>query len=311
MREKEPSEQESNERSDQSRAGEVSLLDRLLVLARQRNLILIVASTITFVGLVYAMAAPHEYRSTVRVVREVQSDVPGGLSGGLSALRGLGIGLGGASSGLSADAYPDIIVSREVGLAVVRDTFYFPDVGKRMTYTGYVNRDGGWISSVVDVVGRYTVGLPLRIVELFEEDRAPGSTLNVTPQTEHVVYPKEVEVEAIEVLYEGVNVAIAPETGIMTIAVVEHDPVLAATATERILKQLQRRVRVIRTEKERKNLEFVETRSEEAKAELRAAEQELAAFDYRNRGISTAGLRTERERLQRQVRFAFNLYSEL
>ena len=69
-------------------------------------------------------------------------------------------------------------------------------------------------------------------------------------------------------------------------------------------------MRTIRTQKARDNLTFVNERFDEAQAELQAAEERLAAFNDRNRDIQSARLRTERDRLQRQVRFAADLYSE-
>jgi uncharacterized protein involved in exopolysaccharide biosynthesis len=290
----------------------VSLLDLLLVVARQRNLILIVFSIITVSGLIYSFIAPIEYRSSARVVREVQMDAPSGISGGLSALRGLGISLGGASSGLSPESYPSILQSREVRLSVARDTFFFPGEGQSMTYVDYANREGSWAGKVLDGIRRYTIGLPSRVVDVFGEKTARRDTaLDEDAARGLVVYPNEEEEKAIEALAENVGVSIDPETGIMTIAATAGYPVLAAEMTESFITHLSDRIRVIRTEKERQNLDFIRTRFEEAKQKLTEAEQKLARFNDRNQDITSASLRTERERLQRQVQFASDLYSEL
>lgn len=292
--------------------GEVSLLDLLLVIARQRNLILILFGVITVGGLIYSFVAPIQYRSSARVVREVQVDGPSGISGGLSALRGLGISLGGASSGLSPESYPSILQSREVRLSVARDTFYFPDEGKPMTYVDYVNREGSWVGEVVSGVRRYTIGLPSRIVDFFEDTPEKVDTIGRRGDgSGAVMYPTEEEEEAIEALSSLVSVSINPETGIMTISVTSDNPVLAARMTESFITHLRDRIRVIRTEKERQNLDFIRTRFEEVKQELTEAEQKMARFNDRNQDITSASLRTERERLQRQVQFASDLYSEL
>ena len=72
-----------------------SLLDTLLLLTQ--NIKLIGMSTAIFVlfGLLVALFSPPKYTASVRVVRETATERTGGLAGGLAALRGLGISIGG------------------------------------------------------------------------------------------------------------------------------------------------------------------------------------------------------------------------
>jgi uncharacterized protein involved in exopolysaccharide biosynthesis len=70
-------------------------------------------------------------------------------------------------------------------------------------------------------------------------------------------------------------------------------------------------VREIRTEKVRERLEFVKGRFQEAEQELEAAEDRLAQFLERNQNPTTATLRFQQDRLERQVTFKEQLYSEL
>jgi uncharacterized protein involved in exopolysaccharide biosynthesis len=70
-------------------------------------------------------------------------------------------------------------------------------------------------------------------------------------------------------------------------------------------------VREIRTEKVRERLGFVEERFQEAEQELERTEEQLAQFLERNQNPTTATLQFRRDRLQRQVSFKEQLYSEL
>jgi uncharacterized protein involved in exopolysaccharide biosynthesis len=70
-------------------------------------------------------------------------------------------------------------------------------------------------------------------------------------------------------------------------------------------------VREIRTEKVRERLQFVKGRFKGAEQELEAAEERLAQFLERNQNPTTATLQFRRDRLQRQVSFKEQLYSEL
>jgi uncharacterized protein involved in exopolysaccharide biosynthesis len=286
----------------------VSLLDLLLVLARHKTLIVRTVLVFTLLGVTYALLAPEEFTSEARVVREAQQE-SGGLPSGIpsGALSGLGISLGGASSGLTPAAYPDVLQSREVRLAVVRDTFRFPDAERPMTFVDYVDRPAGPLSTVLE----YTLWLPWTL------KGALGSAISGSPapagttDAGEPLIPSEEEDEALRTIGDMISASVDEETGLMTISVTAGGPQLAASLAESFLDHFATRVREVRTEKVRERLEFVEGRFKEAEQELETAEERLAQFLERNQNPTTATLRFRRDRLQRQVSFKEQLYSEL
>lgn len=274
---------------------EVSLIDILLVLTRNSRLIAIIFAAIVSLGVTYAVLAPAEFSSYSQVIREADVEAPAGLAGGLSALRGLGVTLGGTNSGLTPDAYPEVLRSREVRIGVARDTFYFPDLEQEMTFVERIQVPGlldRVKESIVDRI-REMLGVPL-------EDSTVASP-----------YPEPIEVKAAEVVGSLVSSSVDRDTGLMNMGVTTPSPELSAAVASSYLHHLEQRVRSIRTQKARKNLEFIEERFGEVQEELREAEQELAEFTDQNQSLNSARLRTERDRLQRQVRFKSNLFSEI
>jgi uncharacterized protein involved in exopolysaccharide biosynthesis len=262
----------------------------------------------TLLGVTYALLAPEEFTSEARVVREAQQEggsLPGGISAG--ALSGFGINLGSSASGLTPAAYPDVLQSREVRLAVVRDTFRFPDAERPMTYVDYVNQPTGPLGTVLD----YTLFLPWTLKgmvgSMFSETPAPaGTTEGGQP-----LIPSEEENAALKSIADKIAASVDDETGLMTITANAGGPQLAASLAESFLDHFTTRVRDIRTEKVREQLEFVEGRFEEAERELETAENQLAQFLEQNQNPTTASLQFRRDRLQRQVSFKEQLYSEL
>jgi uncharacterized protein involved in exopolysaccharide biosynthesis len=123
--------------------------------------------------------------------------------------------------------------------------------------------------------------------------------------------PSEEEDEALKSISDKTSASVDEETGLMTISVTATDPQLAASLAESFLDHFTTRVRDIRTEKVRERLEFVEGRFAEAERELETAENQLAQFLERNQNPTTASLQFRRDRLQRQVSFKEQLYSEL
>jgi uncharacterized protein involved in exopolysaccharide biosynthesis len=261
----------------------------VLQILNRRKIIAMGAVIFLFLAVSYLIVASDEYTSTARVVREAGGE-GAGLSGGLAALGGLGgINLSSLSSGLSPEAYPAILESRAVRLAVARDTFYFEDKDRFMTFVDYHDQEGlkDWLGEWIPFLRPDT--LSRRSFEL----------------------PTEEEENAIERLSESVSSSVDIQSGIMTIQVVWPDASVASAILDRLLVHLRSRVQEIRTEKARQTLLFVEERFSEVQEELKEAEEQLAAFTDQNQNITAASLRTRRDRLQRQVSFKSQLYSEL
>ena len=286
---------------------EISVLDILLVLAKNKSLIIRTVLVTVVLGVTYALAAPEQFTSTATVARESQENAPQ-LSGGLGALQqGLGISLGGGGGGLTPAAYPKVLQSREVRLAVVRDTFRFPDAERPMTFVEYVNHPSGMLSKVLD----YTIYLPLKLKSMFGrvvEDE--GSTTPVD-STNASVYPTGAEQNALNSIRHRVTTSINQDNGLMTVQATGGSRQLAAELASSFVRHLRERVRQIRTEQVREQLGFVKSRFEEAQQELVTAEDRLAEFLERNQNPTTPTLQFQRDRLRRQVRFKEQLYSNL
>jgi uncharacterized protein involved in exopolysaccharide biosynthesis len=291
---------------------EVSLLDILLVLARNKTLIVRTVLVFTLLGVTYALLAPEEFTSEARVVREAQQEgggLPGNLPGGIGggALSGLGISLGGAASGLTPQAFPDVLQSREVRLAVVQDTFQFPNAERPMKYVDYVNRPAGPLSTVLD----YTLWLPWTLKGMLGQAISGTPVPAGTTEAGDPMIPSEEEDEALKSISDKISASVDEETGLMTISVTAGGPQLSSALAESFLDHFATRVREIRTEKVRERLQFVEGRFEEAEQELERAEEQLAQFLERNQNPTTATLQFRRDQLQRQVSFKEQLYGEL
>lgn len=280
---------------------DVEPLDIVLATLKKKRTIGICVFALLVLGLAYALLAEEQYTTHTQVVREAQSDMPslGGL-GALGSLQGLGINLGGAGAGLSTAAFPNVLHSEEVRLAVVRDTFRFPEAEQPMTYVDYVSTRGGWTTLLLD----YTLYLPWTIKRAVtpDSDFGAGAGSVMLTKAEH---------DALKAITESVSTNIDDESGLMTITVTASGPVLSARINQRFVYHLTRRVRELRTQKAREQLAFVRNQFEEAEQELVAAENDLAQFLERNQNPTTAPLQFEEDRRRQQVRFKEQLYSEL
>lgn len=281
---------------------DISLIDVALIVVRNQRLIITCAGLFAVLGVLFALFSARQYTSTAKLIRETESEASSQSFGGnLSFLRGMGLNLGGSSAGLTPDAYPDIVKSREVRLAVVRDTFYFPDQGQQMTYVAYANRAPGF----GELVGDYTIRLPWTIKELISGGSESGSS------PVGGLYPTEEEENALIEISKTLGTSLDVDTGLMTISVSSSYSTLSAELTQSFVDHLVERVREIRTQKARRNLEFVEEQFDQAAVALQEAENALAKFEDRNNNIQRARLLVEKGRLERQVMFKSDLYGSL
>ncbi len=288
---------------------EMSLLDIGVILARKRRVIARTTALFAILGLVTALAAPSEYRASMTVMSELGGDasVGGGLG---STLRSFGFSLPGGGSGgtLSAQAIPSIVSSRQVRLAVARDSFYFPEIGREATLVAYLSRDRDLrLGEVLEFVKSWTLGLPGKILSPFRSTR---NRVSPSPGGESLFLTEEEEA-AIEWVGASVSASENITSGLITIAASGEDPIVASQLVATVAEKLRLRVQEVYTYKTRQNLEFVENQFEQARSELQRVDAALAEFRDRNQALTSSRVQLEEQRLQREVTFKSQLYTEL
>lgn len=287
-----------------SNNGQFSVLDVSLVLVQNRRLIAVTVALFALAGIIFALIPKEpEYISAAKVVRETDGEAQ--VSGSpFSALSRFGINFSGGSTGLSPQAYPEILKSREVRLGVARDTFYLAGRPRGVTLVDYVDKSSKWWGADANkeesTAGRPTAPQPALVRP---PDSSGAPVVNVRPSAR--------EERAINRVRSMMSTSVDDDTGIMTISATSADPQLSSQLVISLIEHLEQRVREIKTKKARENLEFVQSRVAEAGEELKVAEDELARFMDRNTSVQSARLRAELERRQRQVGFKAQLYTEL
>ncbi len=274
---------------------ELSVLDGLYVLARRRRLIILLTLLGIAFGVVVALTTPSEYTSSAVLMRETRSESRSG--GSLAALRGLGLNLGESQTGLTIEAYPDVLTSHEVRANLLAETFIL-ESGERTTFLDYVQT-------------RETASLG-RSLRRFFGGGGRGSDVQRSDSTADslsVAYTFE-EQEAMESMSRMISVNADADTGLMTVSVTAQDPVLAASLVGRLIGELQTRVQSLLTQKAREDYQFIRERAQEAEGELRTARAQLARFDDRNRGLTSAQLLAERDRLRQDMSFATEVFGQ-
>ena len=93
------------------------------------------------------------------------------------------------------------------------------------------------------------------------------------------------------------------------LAVKEQDPEVSEQVSSAVVENLQRYVTDYRTEKARKDLEYFQKLSDEARAEYYAAQKRYAESMDRNQSIISQRGKVEQDRLKNEMSLTYSLYN--
>ena len=260
---------------------------------------------ITFiVACIYAFSLPKTYSCKVMLAPELSST--GGRNYLSTLASSFGLTMGSTRTGSEAlfpTLYPDLMNSVDF------KTSLFPvkvrrDKDKReMSYYDYLlneQKRPWWSSAIGAVVGG--------IASLFPEDTTQHSTLN----TQQVVNPfrltkKQTAIAAA--INNRVKCSVDKKTLVITIQVVDQDPLICATVADSVQERLQKFITDYRTSKAREDLEYNQKLYVEAKREYDKARQLYASFSDANQDVILQSVRTKLNDLENEMQLKFNAYN--
>ena len=285
-------------------------------LLKYKFLIAITALLFAVLGALYSLTINNEYEATVKMVPEsADSKSGGGMAGGLgglSSLAGLaGINIGGATGvdAIQPAMYPNIVASIPFLQELVNAKIYNPKIKKWQVLRDYLKE--------------HQSNAPIKLYdsEKLEEERAKKELsdadlkdLNVpkTPgQTIDFINIDLKEAQILKKLNSYIQVEVDKKTMFLSITCTLQNPIIAANLTSLVQSQLTRYIVNYRTEKVRKEMEFLTSRQAEARKRYDQALFTFSNYKDQNRNRFLNVAKTQEKKLQYEVDLAFNLYSSL
>ena len=261
--------------------------------------------SITFVlAIIYAMSLPKTYRCTVMLAPELSSTSRSGSLASIASSFGIKLGSGsmGNSEALFPTLYPDLMNS------VAFRTSLFPITVQReddsthtvMTYYDYL-KDGQkrpWWSEGIKAVSD-----GIRSLFPLEEKEEPTEVdpFRLTKKQYAVV----------KAIAKKVVCDVDKKTLVITIDVVDQDPLIAATMADSVQVRLQKFITDYRTHKARVDLEYNQKIYEEAKEQYEKARLKSAAFSDANQKLFLESVRSERTKLENEMQLQYRNYSQI
>lgn len=253
------------------------------------------------IGLVVALLTPKEYTAWTTVVPQT-SGSNSKLSGvsSLAAMAGFNLNLGSGDE-LSPAIYPQLMSSVNFQLELMRSKFQVDGADKPVSlYTYYTEyADFG----VFFRMGEFFKGLPDQLFGSKKPVRKQeaGRPVSLTAKEEKVC----------EYLEKQVTVSVDVKNGYVTLNAYFPDAELAAEVVEKARELLQKYITENKTQKTAQQLDFIEERFAEKKAEFYKAQRNLAYFHDNNKYLAEAGASVGEERLKSEYTIAMSVYNEL
>jgi len=242
-------------------------------------------------GVYYALTAREEFVSTGKILPEYQSKAGGlGQFAGLASLAGIDVSsaAGGGSDAVRPDLYPDVLKSTPFFLELLKIKVRTKD-NKEMLFSQFYD----------------TFVLDNKIEEKNTKIKFPTSNqyIAVSYQTEN----------NLKDLRERISAVIDKKTGLITVTVKLPDPVVATLITDYGMNFLTNYITNYRTEKSKRDLNFLAERLDAAKGKYFNNQAKKAQYSDQYQ-LSMMKLQTadlQRERIESEYKISSTFYNTL
>ncbi len=284
----------------------VDLSEMLRMLWDGRVKIIQVSALFMVLGILFTLSSPTEYTVSVKVLPEIQLPTANlGRLGGLAAQFGLGGSMGsGSVDFLPTQMYPEIFKSTDFLGEIISRQVYIDSVQDSITYQEYFS-DHQESNSLV----KYTLGLPGVIIKAIRPETDSLSTDDKQQNNFQLV--SRPQMAAMNSLEGSIELIRVEDTGVFDIRVTTQDPEVSFQLSRVIYAELSRYLTQYKTEKARKNLEFIQERLVDARIEFERTQARMAQLIDQNKGALTESARMMQQTLQSEYNVKFNVYNSL
>lgn len=283
---------------------EIDLLELAQKVWAERKFILKACGYAVIVGLVIAFSIPKEYTATATIAPEVSDGKSGGGLSSLAAMAGISMNTSSGADAIYPDLYPDIVSSTPF----ITGLFDVPvqDLKEKVDTTlyGYLDeyQRAPWWSLIISAPFK-ALGWT---ISLFKDDEVEEGNRKLDPF--HLTKDESIIVSNLS---KRIGVSVDKKTGLTTIAVTMQDARIAACLTDTVMSRLQDYITEYRTTKAKKDFQFQQGLFERKKKEYEKAQDEYAKFADANKNIILLSYRAEQERLENEMRLAYNVYTSV
>lgn len=282
-------------------------------LLKHRRLFYRVLPIAFVLALIYAFSLPKYYRCTVMLSPEMSSSRLN--SGFMSLASNFGFNMGKNTGGMGTEAlfptvYPDLVNSSDFKVSLFPVPVTIEGNKKKgikdrtMSYYDYLlnEQKSPWFAAIFGAPGK----LVAWVISMFEDQPSDsGRQKSVDPFR---LTKKQTDI--VKALNKKVVCEVDKKTMVITIKVMDQNPVIAATMADTVQKRLQNFITAYRTSKVRVDLEHYKKISAETKARYEEARQKYSEFVDANHYIVLQTFKQKQTDLENEMQLQYNAYMQ-
>lgn len=276
-----------------------------------RKTIIITTAVFIVLGLVAALTMKRTYTVTSVMVPQLGSSRSSSLSS-LASLAGFDLGTSNMqASELSPLVYPQIVNSDPFRKELMYTPLHYEKADTAVCMLTYAKEYEK--PTVIGTVLKYTIGLPGVILGAIRKEK-PDPVIPGAGEGDDAPKPLMLtkdETKMSKIIGQNVNLAVDKKEGYLTLSVMGSEPLQTAELAIKAQQLLQDEITRFRTEKAQNQLDYVQARYNEIKAEAESYQTALATVRDRSQNMTTTRAQIEQERLQSKYMVASSIYSEM
>ncbi|MBO4723764.1 MAG: lipopolysaccharide biosynthesis protein [Bacteroidaceae bacterium] len=287
----------------------IDIMEYVKQLWNGRKTVIIFTCVFIVLGFVAALTMKRTYSVSTVMVPQVGSKSNSSLSS-LASLAGFDLGTTTSATDLSPLIYPQIVSSVPFRKELMYTPLHYAAIDTAVsmyTYTKDIAKP-----TVMSTVKKYTIGLPgviLGAIKGKKPDVAlPVSDADDSPKP--LVLTKD-EVKILKQVGESVSLSVDKKEGYITLNVTGSEPIMTAELAMKAQQLLQEEITRFRVEKSQNELDYIQARYDEIKAEAESYQEQLAKINDRSQNMTGSYYRIEQERIQAKYNLANGIYNEM
>lgn len=280
------------------------------IIWNERKTVVVALGFAIITGLAIALFSPVMYSTSATILPQMENTPEiGGNIGGLASMAGINLGsIMDGDEGIQPALYPRIINSYPLVNELINHEYEYSD--ESVPVSIYDKELNDSTLNVGAFLKKYTVRLPWTIKKALVKDKFQIADPLDSTKKELIFLTKD-ERDLYYDISDRLSVSVDDETRLVTINAAMEEPVLTAQVTSRIVDLLQEYIIEYKTGQARNNLEFIEARLSEKKAELEAARSALFTYRDRNRNVVEERTNIHFEELRENYSLASEMYGSL
>lgn len=288
------------EENKQQEISEIDLVTLFHKLIRKRKSLYKAIGAGIIAGAIIGFSLPKTYQVDVSLSPESGVSATSGLSGIASMF-----GLGNASAGFGEDAltfnmFPEIVKTNPFALEMLQIPIQTQKGDCVILYDYLDTEKKPWWSHIMGAPGILIGGIKSFFKEEQEDSIKAIDPFRLTPE----------QSGRIGMLKKILEVETDKKSNMTKVTVSLQDPLAAAVVADSAVHKLQEYITDYRTRKAKQDYDFQLSLCEQYKKEYFEAQQEYAKFADANRNVILQTVTSEKERLQKNLTLAEQIYSQ-